>query len=71
MSPNCNEASSERETEGVLTADRRGGNRVITEEETAVVQSQAKESQGHRKLEEARNGFSPRDSEGSTALLAP
>ena len=47
VSPNRNQkCPSKRETEKVLTADRRKGNHVTTEVEIAVMQPQAKESQG-------------------------
>lgn len=41
---------------------------MTTQAEIEVMQPQVKECDSHQKLEEARNGFSPRALGGSTAL---
>lgn len=55
MGPQCDHKGLAKR----FDTDRRRGSNVITEAEERVVLLQTQECEGHQKLEEARNGFSP------------
>ena len=59
-----------REAEGDLTLDRRKG-KVTRTQRPEHCSHKPRNVSSHQKLEEARNGFPPRASRGSTALPTP